>query len=71
MLFEGVTIAQNFVTEEEESNLVREIDKSPWVNSQSGRRKQANTIIFLNKRFTKNVLIHSWFHSTKILLYSV
>ncbi|XP_064620505.1 alpha-ketoglutarate-dependent dioxygenase alkB homolog 4-like isoform X2 [Lineus longissimus] len=38
--FPGILIMNNFITEEEEQKLVQEIDEIPWVDSQSGRRKQ-------------------------------
>jgi len=52
--FPGIKIIQNFVTEEEERQLVKDLDDIPWDLSQSGRRKQnfgprAN----FNKRKTK------------------
>ncbi|VDK77654.1 unnamed protein product [Dibothriocephalus latus] len=38
--FHGVTVLLEFISETEEEALVREIDTSPWVPSQSGRYKQ-------------------------------
>ena len=40
--FNGVTVIEQFVDEKEERNLIQEIDKSGWAESQSGRRKQAS-----------------------------
>ena len=39
---EGVTVVKEFVSREEEREIVLEIDRSRWVESQSGRRKQVN-----------------------------
>ncbi|KAM9583519.1 alpha-ketoglutarate-dependent dioxygenase alkB homolog 4 isoform 1-T2 [Trichechus inunguis] len=38
--FPGVTLIEDFVTREEEAELVRLMDRDPWKLSQSGRRKQ-------------------------------
>uniref|UniRef100_A0A5K3FRG9 Fe2OG dioxygenase domain-containing protein n=1 Tax=Mesocestoides corti TaxID=53468 RepID=A0A5K3FRG9_MESCO len=38
--FFGITILDEFLSEEEEADLIRKIDASPWVPSQSGRSKQ-------------------------------
>lgn len=38
--FKGIKIIENFVTEEEEARLVKDLDDIPWDASQSGRRKQ-------------------------------
>jgi alkylated DNA repair protein alkB family protein 4 len=38
--FPGIFLLNNFITEDEEEKLVKEIDNIPWVDSQSGRRKQ-------------------------------
>lgn len=38
--FPGVTLTQDFVTPEEEAEMVRLMDHNPWKPSQSGRRKQ-------------------------------
>lgn len=38
--FPGVTLTQDFVTPEEEAEMVRLMDCDPWKPSQSGRRKQ-------------------------------
>lgn len=38
--FPGVTLIQDFVTPEEEAEMVRLMDCDPWKLSQSGRRKQ-------------------------------
>lgn len=37
---EGVTVIKEFVSREEEREIVAEIDRSQWAESQSGRRKQ-------------------------------
>ena len=41
--FDGVCVVQDFVSIEEEEELMREIDGQQWVESQSGRRKQVRT----------------------------
>ncbi|XP_060029424.1 alpha-ketoglutarate-dependent dioxygenase alkB homolog 4 isoform X1 [Erinaceus europaeus] len=38
--FPGVTLLEDFVTREEEAELVQLMDRDPWKLSQSGRRKQ-------------------------------
>ena len=38
--FPGVLVIDDFVSEEEEKNLINEVDKKKWEGSQSGRRKQ-------------------------------
>lgn len=38
----GLHVVLNFISEEEESELVNAIDESEWVLSQSGRRKQVS-----------------------------
>ncbi|XP_070536662.1 LOW QUALITY PROTEIN: alpha-ketoglutarate-dependent dioxygenase alkB homolog 4-like [Ptychodera flava] len=38
--FPGVCILEKFVSEAEEADIVKEMDKSQWKDSQSGRRKQ-------------------------------
>lgn len=38
--FPGVHVQPDFITEEEEKNLMEGIDGMPWDISQSGRRKQ-------------------------------
>lgn len=38
--YPGVYIKTNFLTDAEEQTLIDEIDKMPWAQSQSGRRKQ-------------------------------
>lgn len=42
--FEGVHLIEKFITLDEESSLVKQIDASPWKDSQSGRRKQASAM---------------------------
>ncbi|VUZ56320.1 unnamed protein product, partial [Hymenolepis diminuta] len=39
-ILDGVTVLSNFITEEEENDLLNRIEESLWVESQSGRRKQ-------------------------------
>ena len=41
---EGVTVVKEFVSREEEREIVLEIDRSQWAESQSGRRKQVKTL---------------------------
>lgn len=38
--FPGVTVIEDFVTREEEAEMVQLMDREPWKPSQSGRRKQ-------------------------------
>lgn len=38
--FPGVTLIEDFVTQEEEAEMVQLMDREPWKLSQSGRRKQ-------------------------------
>lgn len=38
--FPGVTLIEDFVTREEEAEMVHLMDRDPWKLSQSGRRKQ-------------------------------
>lgn len=40
MIFPGVHIIENFISENEELNLINSINSSKWIDSQSGRRKQ-------------------------------
>lgn len=42
--FPGVKIIQDFISEEEERDLMNSIDEVPWDLSQSGRRKQVKII---------------------------
>nr|CDS34749.1 alpha ketoglutarate dependent [Hymenolepis microstoma]CUU98675.1 alpha ketoglutarate dependent [Hymenolepis microstoma] len=39
-ILDGVVVLDNFITEEEENDLLNKIGESVWVESQSGRRKQ-------------------------------
>lgn len=41
-VFEGVTVVKEFVSFEEEREIVSEIDANRWAESQSGRRKQVH-----------------------------
>ena len=43
--FLGIEMIRDFVTEEEEVWLREEVDKTPWVDSQSGRRKQVTVSV--------------------------
>ena len=57
LTFDGVFIIPNFVNEQEELELVKEINRTPWILSQSGRRKQVVCVtIFLFNM----ILYHSW-----------
>ncbi|KAL5110829.1 hypothetical protein TcWFU_008639 [Taenia crassiceps] len=38
--FHGATVLNDFISEEEEETLIKTIDESPWLPSQSGRNKQ-------------------------------
>ena len=42
---EGISLYDNFVSVSEEDELVKIIDETKWVESQSGRRKQVNNLI--------------------------
>lgn len=42
--FPGVYVEPDFITDEESKTLLNGIDSLPWDISQSGRRKQVNTI---------------------------
>lgn len=41
--FPGVTLIEDFVTRDEEAEMVRLMDRDPWKLSQSGRRKQVRS----------------------------
>ena len=41
---EGVTVVKEFISREEEREIVAEIDRSQWAESQSGRRKQVREV---------------------------
>jgi len=41
--FPGIHVVTDFVSEAEELELCNAIDRVPWVDSQSGRRKQVST----------------------------
>lgn len=43
--FSGVTVVKDFLTKEEEKDLVDYIDGNQWVKSQSGRLKQVRIIL--------------------------
>lgn len=47
--FNGVFIEHDFITEEEESTLISNLDAMPWDLSQSGRRKQVHLTVFFFK----------------------
>ena len=40
IVFEGVTVVKDFISREEERDIVSQIDAHQWAESQSGRRKQ-------------------------------
>lgn len=40
LTFDGVTVIRDFINEDEEKALIREINVHGWAESQSGRRKQ-------------------------------
>lgn len=42
----GLILMRDFLSEKEENQLVEDIEKTPWVESQSGRRKQVSLINF-------------------------
>lgn len=42
--FEGVSVVQDFISEEREREIIQAIDKQPWVESQSGRKKQVGVV---------------------------
>ena len=42
--FETVTVYKEFLTDKEESQVVKEIDSYQWVASQSGRHKQVSAL---------------------------
>ena len=46
LALEGVTVIQDFVSELEEQTIVKEIDRTIWKPSQSGRRKQVTSVWF-------------------------
>lgn len=46
---DGIFIKHEFITEEEEAMLMKNLDDMPWDTSQSGRRKQVNFIIVFTK----------------------
>ena len=45
--FQGVDIVRDFVTPEEEKDLVKAISEISYVSSQSGRRKQVRHVILM------------------------
>ena len=42
--FPGIALIRDFISDQEEQWLDQEINKTVWVNSQSGRRKQVQYI---------------------------
>ena len=46
--FDGVSVVQEFISREQEMALIEFIDKRPWTESQSGRRKQVRGCGFLS-----------------------
>ena len=53
---EGVIVVKEFVGREKEREIVLEIDKSQWAESQSGRRKQVGQIYVYGERITPKFL---------------
>ena len=45
--FPGVRLVPDFVTKDQETAIVQAVDSVPWVNSQSGRRKQVFTVYYI------------------------
>lgn len=46
---DGIYIKHEFITEEEEAVLIKNLDCMPWDTSQSGRRKQVHFILIIVK----------------------
>ena len=49
--FPGIYLLQEFLTLEEEKTISEEIYKTPFVDSQSGRRKQVYLMLYLESEF--------------------
>lgn len=49
--FDGATVLNDFISEEEEKTLIEKIDESPWLPSQSGRNKQVLSRPFFGVRY--------------------
>lgn len=49
--FPGVFLWENFISEEEESELISTMDQDVWNESQSGRRKQVMPFSFASVNF--------------------
>lgn len=47
----GLLLISNFITKEEEEQLMEMIDKVDWAQSQSGRRKQVCVLILVAYKF--------------------
>lgn len=47
--FDGIFIEHEFITEEEETMLINNLDGMPWDVSQSGRRKQVSNNFSIHK----------------------
>lgn len=45
--FPGIILLPDFLTKEEEREILCKIDEHDWVESQSGRRKQVSEILLL------------------------
>ena len=43
----GIHIIEDFTTEQEEDWLREEVDKTTWIDSQSGRRKQVGVVLLI------------------------
>lgn len=54
--FPGVFLWENFVSEDEERELVAKMDQDVWRDSQSGRRKQVLSL----RRFNKSDCFHMY-----------
>ena len=44
LMFQGLTLIKDFVSEHEEQELLAEIDRNQWAESQSGRLKQVHDL---------------------------
>lgn len=55
---DGIFIEQEFITEEEEMTLIKDLDTIPWDISQSGRRKQVCFFTFkqIKINFIKKII---------------
>ena len=46
--FPGIEVIERFLSEQEEKLLLEKIDNTFWMNSQSGRRKQVQLVLFVH-----------------------